>query len=267
MFQIQGNVDFEFKANEFIKGVIINDLNGDGLNDLIVTVQITPGNSTIYFLPYDANLKMYSPKTKVVIATSVVASEPTIFQRFDNQRNLLVPYLIVQKATRFVYTVASNGSVSEQPFDQFVVASSGCLPYSQVSSRGLGLAETKGGSVADLNGDCIPDMVLESADGTNSPFLEFYYYQQGNGQDIPAGFCLVGIVPNGANSLTATFIDLNNDGATDLVLVNSETLRVDVHLNRFTSTDLQNLCVTNDSKSLPYIGINTDDVSSVLFLS
>lgn len=255
-------MDFDFKANEFIKGVILNDLNGDGMNDLIVTVQITPGNSTVYFVPYDAATKLYNPKSKVVIATGVVTSEPTIFQIFDNQRNVLVPYLVVQKATRFVYTVSSNGIVSEQPFDQFSVANAGCLEYSQVSSRGLALAETKGGSVADLNGDCIPDLVFESVDKSGNSFLEFYYYQQaGNG--LLAGFCLVGITPIGPNNLSATFVDLNNDGTSDLILVNSETLRVDVHLNRFTNTNLKELCLPNAEKLIPYIGINTDDVTSV----
>lgn len=187
----------------------------------------------------------------------MIAGQPLVFQMFNDARQALQSYLVVQTANdkRSVYYMSEHGSLESRDFDSFMVKSGNprCLGQDQVSAQMM--SDTKASSFIDVNGDCIPDLVIESVDRFNGrSYLEFYLHTD-------QGFCLVSNQALRKEYLMASFADLNNDGSNDLLLVTRD-LQVEVFMNKVT-TDSSNLCAVNKDLSSPFSGFDSSVADSV----
>ena len=129
-----------------------------------------------------------------------------MFQKFDDDKQALKTYLLMQTdvKNRMVYSVASNGNIEKSSFNDMLYkgSSTACQNYAQVELKYL--SKSKASSTIDINGDCIPDLVLESTDSSNSKsVLEIYL-------STPTGFCLVDIRTLEDDFLMASFADISS---------------------------------------------------------
>lgn len=153
--------------------------------------------STIVFLNY------LESKAKKV--DDLYSGQPTMFQKFNEDKNELQTFILMQteKDKRLVYFLDSNGNMQSQNFnDMFYKGSStSCQNSDQIKLKYL--SNTKASSTIDINGDCIPDLILESVDFSNNKnILEIYL-------STSSGYCLVSLQALDDEYLMASFADLS----------------------------------------------------------
>lgn len=114
----------------------------------------------------------------------------------------------VEAKKRRVYSINASGNL--ESFDFSGLGHTGgdpkCQAFSQVDTQTL--SDQKASSSIDINGDCIPDFILESVQtdsttGKATHWLEFY-------SATSTGYCLIQNVQINDNFLMASFADLSN---------------------------------------------------------
>lgn len=195
------------------------------------------------------------------------SGQPVIFQKFNTNRQALQTFLMVQAtdSMRVVYTVSDSGNLDSVDFSTMVRkgGSGKCNDYSQTST--FILSDDKGSSTLDINGDCQPDLVLESTDRTtNNRYMEFYMH-------TADGFCLVETKKIGADYLMASFADLSKrrvtvdkDGANDLILM-TKSAKIEIYISNVV-TDVKKLC-SEKPVTLPFLDIGVDELNNVTFIA
>lgn len=257
-FEVKETLNFDQK----VLGVIPNDADNDGYLDLILTLE-NPANANqkiIKISLFDSKEKKFNQKTDLEIKS--FKSQPVLFQKFDKEIQMLQTYMLVQVSAteRKVYFLPKGGKeLKEKPFSDFVTESGNCQSLDQIPTNTI--SESKASSSVDINGDCIPDLIIESEEisgKTKKSFLEIFLA-------TPQGFCFIKLTTLGEDYLMSSFADLNNDGGNDLVLVN-KNLTVQVFLNdRKVGTG--DLCPKVDLPADPYENMgNMNDLSEVEFV-
>ena len=140
--------------------------------------------------------------------SDIYSGQPVMFQEFNDQRQELQSFLILQterdKRTVF-FLNPENKNVESKSFNDLMYKGSqpACQNSEQIRMKYLNNA--KASSTIDINGDCIPDLILETLDaGTNDkPNLEIYLA-------TPNGFCLVAIQALDDDYLMASFADFSS---------------------------------------------------------
>jgi hypothetical protein len=128
-----------------------------------------------------------------------------MLQRFNDDTQSLQTYLLVQdsKNNRKMYYVEKDGEIKSKDFGDFMYKGSNpkCMSLSQTSTQEF--SNTKGSSSIDINGDCIPDLILETVDTSsgNKHYLEFYIATN-------EGYCLVDNRNIKDDYLMASFSDI-----------------------------------------------------------
>lgn len=128
-----------------------------------------------------------------------------MFQRFNEDTQSLQTFLLVQaeKDKRLVYSISSAGNLENKEFSSYMYKGSDpkCNPLDQTNTQIL--SNTKGSSAIDINGDCVPDLVLETVDTSsgNKHYLEFYIATKD-------GYCLVDNRNIKDDLLMASFTDI-----------------------------------------------------------
>jgi hypothetical protein len=136
---------------------------------------------------------------------SIHSGQPIMFQRFNDDTQSLQNYLLVQdtNSKRMVYFMGSDQNLQSKDFSDYMIKSSNpkCMSLDQTNTQVL--SNTKGSSTIDINGDCSPDLVLETVDTSsgNKNYLEFYI-------STTAGYCLVDNRYIKDDYLMASFSDL-----------------------------------------------------------
>lgn len=145
--------------------------------------------------------------SKVKYIDSVHSGQPVMFQRFNEGTQSLQNFLLIQdsKDNRKVYFMNSDQSIQNKDFSDYMFKGSNpkCNSLSQTSTQIL--SNTKGSTTIDINGDCVPDLVLETIDTSagNKHYLEFYISTQD-------GYCLIDNRNIKDDYLMASFSDLGN---------------------------------------------------------
>ncbi len=156
-------------------------------------------------MPWDNN-SFSVDQQKVKKIDTVYSGQPLVFQKFNTNKEQLQSYLMVQAtdSMRVVYWVNENGGMDSIDFATMIAKSTNakCNDYGQTNT--FVLSNDRGSTFLDINGDCQPDLVIESTDRTNSNrYIEFYMY-------TADGFCLVDSKNIGKNYLMASFADLSS---------------------------------------------------------
>lgn len=131
-----------------------------------------------------------------------------MFQRFNDNvdKQELQTFILLQadKDTRKVYYYNDAKNIESKSFTDFMYkgSSSMCQDSDQIKMKTL--SNTKASSTVDINGDCMPDLILETIDESNSKaILEFYYATKD-------GLCLVAVQALNDDYLMASFADFSN---------------------------------------------------------
>lgn len=131
---------------------------------------------------------------------------------FNDAKSMVRTYLLIsaKSGTRMVFWMEEGSTIKSRDFGDFVADSklpgaSRCEDYSQVSTEKI-LHPDKASSFLDVNGDCAPDLVLQTINKnpTEKDYLEIYLYLTGVQK-----FCLVAIEPVNNTYAMATFADLS----------------------------------------------------------
>jgi hypothetical protein len=127
-----------------------------------------------------------------------------MFQQFNEKRQELQTYIILQTEDkkREVFWIDDNKNIVRKEFSELFYKGSNpaCQTPDQVKFRIL--SNDKASSTIDINGDCIPDLVLESVESdTQTKYLEFYLATS-------TGYCLLSINSLSSEYLMATFADI-----------------------------------------------------------
>lgn len=134
-----------------------------------------------------------------------ISGEPVMFQQFNEKRQELETFIILQTQAdkREVFWIGDSKNVERKDFNEILVQSTNGACGNSDSVKFNTLSNTKASSTVDINGDCVPDLVLESDDPsiTNKKTLEFYYA-------TTTGFCLVSVKYLDDDYLMATFADI-----------------------------------------------------------
>lgn len=191
-----------------------------------------------------------------------------MFQQFNDARQELQSYILLQTEAekRMVYFMNSAGNVESKDFNDMLYKGSlnACQTSAQIKMKYLNNA--KASSTVDVNGDCIPDLILESNDAGSSdkPNLEIYF-------STSSGFCLVAVQALEDDFLMASFGDFSRnlsnsdkDGSNDLLLVNKK-LFAHLFMNKFTS-GTSKLCGENTDYSNPFDGFKDTTPTSNHFM-
>ena len=128
-----------------------------------------------------------------------------MFQQFNEDKNELQTFILMQteKDKRLVYYIDSNGNLQNKNFNDMLYkgSSTACQNSDQIKLKYL--SNTKASSTIDINGDCIPDLILESVDFSNNKNnLEIYL-------STSSGYCLVSLQALDDDYLMASFADLS----------------------------------------------------------
>lgn len=127
-----------------------------------------------------------------------------MFQQFNEKRQELQTYVILQteQYKREVFWVGDSKNIERKDFTElFYKGSNSACQNADLVKVNL-LSNTRASSTVDINGDCIPDFVLESEDSSNQKkVLEFYLA-------TTTGFCLVSVQTLDADYMMATFADI-----------------------------------------------------------
>lgn len=94
-----------------------------------------------------------------------------------------------------------KGSLESKDFSTFMYIGTDSRCQILAGTDDKILSNDKGSSVIDFNGDCKPDLVLETVSGTTS-YIEFYISTE-------TGFCLVDQKSIEADTLMASFSDVS----------------------------------------------------------
>lgn len=237
-----------------VLGIICNDFNEDGDVDLLVSTGTESNVAVTIIFKVKGVFEISSAKK---LAGSFL-SQPVVFQQFNEQKNSLRTYFILQQSAdvrNYYFYNPVSSSYESSIFSTMVVDRSfnaGCNSYDQI--KGKLLSTARASSFVDLNNDCRPDLVLES-DENGKQYLEFYL-------STDSGFCLVSIQPlNGAFHMASIF-DVDGDGTNDLVLLKTN-LELHVFYNQY-SINIKTLCAASDSYKPPFIGFSDATSSSVI---
>lgn len=139
------------------------------------------------------------------LKSDTATGQPFMFQMFNSNNQMLQTYFLMQMSpgNRYVYSLQASKFVSVD-FKTLLVNQGNskppCQDYATVNSYTM--SNTKASSFVDLNGDCMPDMVIESV-SSGKNYLEFYIYTQN-------GFCHLDKVMV-TSSLMATFADVSKN--------------------------------------------------------
>lgn len=132
-----------------------------------------------------------------------------MFQQFNDARQELQTFIILQteRDKRVVFYInPDNKNVENKSFTEFMYKGSQSACQNSDQTRMKYLNNLKASSTIDINGDCIPDLILETLDaGSNDkPYLEIYL-------STPNGFCLVALQALDDDYLMASFADFSKD--------------------------------------------------------
>lgn len=138
--------------------------------------------------------------------------QPTAFQMFNNAKSMVRTHLLInsKSGTRKVFWMDDGAIINSRDFSDYVADSklpgaSNCQEYSQVSNEKI-LHPDKASSFLDINGDCAPDLVLQTINKnpTEKDYLEIYLYLTKQQK-----FCLISIESVNNTYAMATFADLS----------------------------------------------------------
>lgn len=146
------------------------------------------------------------PESKAKKVDDLYSGQPTMFQQFNEDKNELQTFILMQveKDKRLVYFLDSNGNLQSKNFVDMMYtgSSTACQNADQIKLKYL--SNTKASSTIDINGDCIPDLILETVDFSNNKnILEIYLA-------TTQGYCLVSLQALDDDYLMASFADLSN---------------------------------------------------------
>jgi len=117
-----------------------------------------------------------------------------------------------------------------------------------------------GSSFIDINADCRPDLLLNTVGNNATKKHEYYIWTN-------KGFCLTKVKDVPAYFTMPSFMDLNNRGTNDMIMLqqNSGTsnIMVNIFRNKHTTDLSKTLCTQNEDKlEFPYPGFDEDLSSS-----
>ena len=175
-------------------------MSNDGYVDLIITMKNGSNKIVVIIVSWVAGA---FDTTKSSSINTVYSGQPVMFQKFNSQRQLLQGYLLVQASEkqRLVFTMSDKGTLDSQDFSNFMQSGTDSRCQNLTSTDDKILSNDKGSSVIDFNGDCKPDLVLETVGGTTS-YLEFYI-------TTDTGFCLIEQKSIPGDTLMASFGDIS----------------------------------------------------------
>jgi hypothetical protein len=128
-----------------------------------------------------------------------------MFQQFNEKRQELETFIILQTEAdkREVFWIGDSKNIERKDFTEIMVQSTNGACQSSDLVKLNTLSNTRASSTVDINGDCVPDLVLESEDPSNpdKKILEFYYA-------TTTGFCLISVRSLDGDYLMATFADI-----------------------------------------------------------
>jgi hypothetical protein len=257
VFEVTQTIDFGGKS---IIGVMADDMDTDNNVDLVVTFSEIPSSIDQYRLPRKVGVLLqqsgstYGDSSSMRVTQEVPTGEPVMFQTFNDQTKQLQTFFILQTSSseRLVFYMDGSKNLGTMPFTNLLVTgNSNCLNYQDnvVNSQNQ-LDSRRGSHFIDINGDCQPDLILQTLDKNENQYMEFYYAVG------TTGFCLVQskLIDN-QNFSMAAFADMNNDGGNDLLIL-SQDLTLHVFINSI-SADQENLCKTATLTDFPYQGLDS----------
>jgi FG-GAP-like repeat len=234
----------QYMSESLITNSLVPDLNGDGRADLVVTI---PGPSSSEFVP----VVRYGQQDGTFLGAASLGSFTPLFSTggvlagdFNGDGHTDLILIGSNSSSQPAYQVLLNDGTGH-----FSSASTGVIP----PSTGPYVA-------GDFNHDGRLDFACSGSTGGQA--FSFFF---GNGDGTFAG--PVGVGATGTQPTLVSAVDLNNDGYTDLVYLNSSAasnqLRVLLSAANGSYTDIQPVGLPNPSRGFVVSDFNNDHIPDI----
>jgi FG-GAP-like repeat/IPT/TIG domain len=233
----------QYMSESLIKNSLVADLNGDGRADLVVVV---PGPGSSGFVPlvrYGQIDGTFSDATSLGQFTPLFSTGGVVTGDFNNDGHMDLILFGANSSSQAAYQVLLNDGTGH-----FTSTMTGALPAAGLLVTG------------DFNHDGKLDFACSGAAGGQA--FSFFF---GKGDGTFAN--PVGVGATGTQATSPNAADLNNDGYTDLVYLNSTATGSQVRLllsaSNGTYSDIQPAGLPNPSRGFVVADFNNDHIPDV----